>query len=233
RFRSRSCRSPYTTLFRSPVASADPRLSHHGFFRVPPTEVPPVLDKFIRKFPRVARWFAAGRLSRIPRPMADLTHIRVIRHRVRLGLGGNGQRFAAGAAAALVVIAALLANVAEQRSGEADGAYEDVAGALAERQSASERADRADRPAAGPSEPGEAKAAEPEKSPEPEPKQKKKKKKQKPKPDWVHPMPEATTTSCYGMRWGRLHAGVDLAAPHGTKIRAVGAGTVVNAGWAF
>jgi len=192
-----------------------------------------VLDKFIRKFPRVARWFAAGRLSRIPRPMADLTHIRVIRHRVRLGLGGNGQRFAAGAAAALVVIAALLANVAEQRSGEADGAYEDVAGALAERQSASERADRADRPAAGPSEPGEAKAAEPEKSPEPEPKQKKKKKKQKPKPDWVHPMPEATTTSCYGMRWGRLHAGVDLAAPHGTKIRAVGAGTVVNAGWAF
>jgi murein DD-endopeptidase MepM/ murein hydrolase activator NlpD len=47
---------------------------------------------------------------------------------------------------------------------------------------------------------------------------------------WVNPLPEATTTSCYGLRWGRLHAGVDLAAPDGTPIRAAGAGVVTAAG---
>jgi murein DD-endopeptidase MepM/ murein hydrolase activator NlpD len=47
---------------------------------------------------------------------------------------------------------------------------------------------------------------------------------------WVHPMPGARVTSCFGARWGRLHAGVDLAAPHGTPIVAAGAGKVVLAG---
>ncbi|MEV7624413.1 M23 family metallopeptidase [Actinoplanes sp. NPDC089786] len=47
---------------------------------------------------------------------------------------------------------------------------------------------------------------------------------------WVNPLPEASVTSCFGQRWGRLHAGVDLAAPHGTRIRAAGAGVVVAAG---
>ncbi|HEX8345668.1 MAG TPA: peptidoglycan DD-metalloendopeptidase family protein [Actinoplanes sp.] len=47
---------------------------------------------------------------------------------------------------------------------------------------------------------------------------------------WVNPLPEARVTSCYGQRWGRLHAGVDLAAANGTRIRAAGAGTVVQAG---
>jgi murein DD-endopeptidase MepM/ murein hydrolase activator NlpD len=47
---------------------------------------------------------------------------------------------------------------------------------------------------------------------------------------WVHPMPEARVTSCFGQRWGRLHAGVDLAAADGTRIRAAGAGTVTLAG---
>jgi murein DD-endopeptidase MepM/ murein hydrolase activator NlpD len=54
--------------------------------------------------------------------------------------------------------------------------------------------------------------------------------KEKPLPLWVNPMPEGATTSCFGPRWGRLHAGVDLAAPDGTPIRAAGAGVVVTAG---
>jgi murein DD-endopeptidase MepM/ murein hydrolase activator NlpD len=52
-------------------------------------------------------------------------------------------------------------------------------------------------------------------------------------PSWVSPMPGARVTSCYGMRWGVLHAGVDLAISPGTPIHAVGAGTVVSAGWSY
>jgi murein DD-endopeptidase MepM/ murein hydrolase activator NlpD len=37
--------------------------------------------------------------------------------------------------------------------------------------------------------------------------------------------------SPFGMRWGRLHAGVDIASPAGTPIRAAKAGNVVLAGW--
>jgi murein DD-endopeptidase MepM/ murein hydrolase activator NlpD len=47
---------------------------------------------------------------------------------------------------------------------------------------------------------------------------------------WVDPNPTAVVTSCFGQRWGRLHAGVDLAAPDGTPIVAAGAGVVVRAG---
>ena len=56
--------------------------------------------------------------------------------------------------------------------------------------------------------------------------------KERPKPvaHWVNPLPEASVTSCFGLRWGRLHAGVDLAAPDGTRIRAAGAGVIVAAG---
>jgi murein DD-endopeptidase MepM/ murein hydrolase activator NlpD len=47
---------------------------------------------------------------------------------------------------------------------------------------------------------------------------------------WVDPNPTARVTSCFGPRWGRMHEGVDLAAPAGTPIAAAGAGVVVRAG---
>jgi murein DD-endopeptidase MepM/ murein hydrolase activator NlpD len=38
-------------------------------------------------------------------------------------------------------------------------------------------------------------------------------------------------TSGFGMRWGRMHTGLDFGAPAGAQIRAAGVGTVVSAGW--
>jgi murein DD-endopeptidase MepM/ murein hydrolase activator NlpD len=48
---------------------------------------------------------------------------------------------------------------------------------------------------------------------------------------WVLPLEEYRFTSPYGMRWGQLHGGCDLAAPEGTPYKAVHAGTVTLASW--
>ncbi|MEU4475977.1 M23 family metallopeptidase [Micromonospora sp. NPDC023888] len=106
-------------------------------------------------------------------------------------------------------------------------------------QSRNEAASRADRsaresstpvtPSASPSatsaSPAPTKTVAAKAEPKPKPK-----KTTKPTPAWVDPMPGATVTSCYGQRWGTLHAGIDLALPSGTPIRAAAAGTVTQAG---
>jgi murein DD-endopeptidase MepM/ murein hydrolase activator NlpD len=48
---------------------------------------------------------------------------------------------------------------------------------------------------------------------------------------WLLPGEGYQFTSPYGMRWGKLHAGVDLALPEGSAVKAVHAGVVTRAGW--
>lgn len=203
-----------------------------------------LLDKYIR-----------DPLTRLAAPAAQID---VIRHRVASRLGARGQSaLAVAGALALIGLGTVAANAAvpdqepATSSTAAAGVDDQV---LADRADGADRADRAERPE--PSEPGPGEgegapqAAEPEQSPKPEPSPTEAEPAEQaesepesqpepapqpaaPPPDWVHPMPGAATTSCFGMRGGVLHAGVDLAAPHGTPIRAVGAGTVTDAGWVF
>lgn len=48
---------------------------------------------------------------------------------------------------------------------------------------------------------------------------------------FIYPINNYTLSSRFGIRWGRMHYGVDFAAPHGTKIYAADGGTVVFTGW--
>jgi len=47
---------------------------------------------------------------------------------------------------------------------------------------------------------------------------------------WLLPLEDYQFTSPYGVRFGKLHAGIDLAAPEGTPYKAVHAGVVTAAG---
>jgi murein DD-endopeptidase MepM/ murein hydrolase activator NlpD len=48
---------------------------------------------------------------------------------------------------------------------------------------------------------------------------------------WMLPLDQYTFTSPFGVRFGVLHAGIDLAAPEGTPYKSVHAGTVTQAGY--
>lgn len=48
---------------------------------------------------------------------------------------------------------------------------------------------------------------------------------------FINPCPAGRLSSPFGYRWGRMHWGIDLAAPTGSTIRAADGGTVIFAGW--
>ena len=48
---------------------------------------------------------------------------------------------------------------------------------------------------------------------------------------WMLPLTDYTFSSPYGVQYGKLHGGIDLAAAEGTPYRAIHAGTVTKAGW--
>lgn len=47
---------------------------------------------------------------------------------------------------------------------------------------------------------------------------------------WI-PVSRGTISSSFGERWGRMHKGIDIAAPTGTPIYAVRKGSVIFSGW--
>jgi len=53
------------------------------------------------------------------------------------------------------------------------------------------------------------------------------------KAGWTSPMPGSDVTSCFGMRWGVPHQGIDFAMAENTPELAAAAGTVFAAGWNY
>ncbi|MCW6009297.1 M23 family metallopeptidase [Micromonospora sp. CPCC 205371] len=162
----------------------------------------------------------------------------VARHRVRSRLAGRARLVVP---ATVLAVGAGLAGISAA-AGDSPTQTPVVAAVAADQQARSEaaqRADRAERAAAEatpatPAQPAPAKAAPKAAAPAaPAAPKATTAAPKKAAPAWVSPMPGAMTTSCFGQRWGVLHAGVDLAAASGTPIHAVGAGTVAAAGWAY
>ena len=175
------------------------------------------------RFERARAWWQSDRFD-------------VIRHRVPSRLDRRQRLLVTATAFAGLIAGGLTASAATGDTPPPGGGPAAVAAtdqAMVERQAA---ADRAARDARDAPPPPDSRAATPAASPKPEPsptESRKETPKPAPPPAWAHPMPGAQTTSCFGARWGVLHAGVDLAAPQGTPIRAAGSGTVTNAGWVF
>jgi murein DD-endopeptidase MepM/ murein hydrolase activator NlpD len=48
---------------------------------------------------------------------------------------------------------------------------------------------------------------------------------------WLLPLDDYTFTSAYGVRWEKLHAGIDLAATEGTPFKSIHAGEVTKSGY--
>ena len=156
-----------------------------------------------------------------------------IRDRINHGLAGRSRQVVAMATLAGVALIGLMAATL-------DNTPRPTTAAISMDAERSEAADRTNRSIRDPQAPlgaaaAETRAAAPTQAPEaaapakteaaPAPEGK--------KPDWVNPMPHGAVTSCYGPRWGTMHAGIDLAADAGEPIQSVGAGEVVAAGWVF
>ncbi|MFI7604108.1 M23 family metallopeptidase [Micromonospora sp. NPDC049366] len=154
---------------------------------------------------------------------------RVIRHRAR-----PSRRIRLLVVGAVAVVGLGVAGVAVAATGD-EPAPTPVSVDAQARAEATARADRSARespapvtPSASPASPTpSASAAATAKATTAAPKPKKT---VKAKPAWVIPMKGAQITSCFGQRWGTLHAGIDFALPAGTPIHAAAAGTVVKAG---
>jgi murein DD-endopeptidase MepM/ murein hydrolase activator NlpD len=194
----------------------------------------------------IARHRAARRLSRrradLRSRLRSSARWRSLDPRAHRGraVAGGAALVAAGLAATITAVSGTVpgpdpapgpaAAALADRETAAALADREAAAALADREAAAARADRSARTAPTPTAEVAApdaardatrRAAPSKPSPEPEPEP----------PAWVHPLPAARVSSCYGWRFGRLHAGVDLSARYGAAIHAVGAGTVVEAGW--
>jgi murein DD-endopeptidase MepM/ murein hydrolase activator NlpD len=165
-----------------------------------------------------------------------------IRDRVKAALTGRTRHAVVGAVAAVgigLTAAGVIVAVTDDPMTAATAVSQQ---GTAER-SAAARADRADRtsPSAAPSSakpgatkaPAKAPAKPPAKPPAKTPSKPPTSAAPKPAPAWVHPMPGAGVTSCFGPRWGTAHEGMDYAKPAGTPILAVGKGKIVKAGEAW
>nr|WP_233558922.1 M23 family metallopeptidase [Micromonospora radicis] len=158
-------------------------------------------------------------------------------------MGWRGHGLAIGAVA-LVALGGVAVATRDDRATPSPVSLD--AQALAEAAARAEAADRADRsareatapstPASSPS-PSASPTASPTPTAKPSPKATKAvkaapkpTKSATPKSSWVIPMAGAAITSCYGPRWGTLHAGIDFALPAGTPVRAAFGGTVTKAG---